>query len=35
MSDAGVVNQESLNDSKVAMVYGQMNEPRATVCAWR
>ena len=27
MSDAGVVNQESLNDSKVAMVYGQMNEP--------
>ena len=27
MSDAGVVNQESLGDSKVAMVYGQMNEP--------
>ncbi|QNP47076.1 F0F1 ATP synthase subunit beta [Diaphorobacter aerolatus] len=27
MSDAGVVNQASLNDSKVAMVYGQMNEP--------
>jgi F-type H+-transporting ATPase subunit beta len=27
MSDAGVVNQESLSDSKVAMVYGQMNEP--------
>ncbi|MEG0003463.1 F0F1 ATP synthase subunit beta [Comamonas sp.] len=27
MSDAGVVNQENLNESKVAMVYGQMNEP--------
>ena len=27
MSDAGVVNQENLGDSKVAMVYGQMNEP--------
>ncbi|MCD2512647.1 F0F1 ATP synthase subunit beta [Comamonas endophytica] len=27
MSDAGVVNQNNLNESKVAMVYGQMNEP--------
>src|SRR5574344_2136418 len=27
MSDAGVVNQENLGESKVAMVYGQMNEP--------
>ncbi|MEO8155777.1 MAG: F0F1 ATP synthase subunit beta, partial [Rhizobacter sp.] len=27
MSDSGVVNQEKLEDSKVAMVYGQMNEP--------
>ncbi|MBQ6657244.1 MAG: F0F1 ATP synthase subunit beta [Ottowia sp.] len=27
MSDAGVVNQENLGDSKVSMVYGQMNEP--------
>ncbi|KKW67967.1 ATP synthase F0F1 subunit beta [Lampropedia cohaerens] len=27
MSDAKVVNQENLADSKVAMVYGQMNEP--------
>ena len=27
MSDAGVVNQANLNESKVAMVYGQMNEP--------
>ncbi|MBF5005571.1 F0F1 ATP synthase subunit beta [Diaphorobacter caeni] len=27
MSDAGVVNQSNLNESKVAMVYGQMNEP--------
>ena len=27
MSDSGVVNLETLEDSKVAMVYGQMNEP--------
>jgi len=27
MSDSGVVVQEKLEDSKVAMVYGQMNEP--------
>ncbi|RZU00685.1 F0F1 ATP synthase subunit beta [Rivibacter subsaxonicus] len=27
MADSGVVNLESLGDSKVAMVYGQMNEP--------
>ncbi len=27
MSDSGVVNLESLEESKVAMVYGQMNEP--------
>lgn len=27
MSDAGVVNQDDLSKSKVAMVYGQMNEP--------
>ncbi len=27
MSDSGVVNLEKLEDSKVAMVYGQMNEP--------
>ena len=27
MSDAGVVNQANLGESKVAMVYGQMNEP--------
>ncbi|MBR6975888.1 MAG: F0F1 ATP synthase subunit beta [Ottowia sp.] len=27
MSEAGVVNQETLGDSKVSMVYGQMNEP--------
>ncbi|MDR3004899.1 MAG: F0F1 ATP synthase subunit beta [Acidovorax sp.] len=26
-SDAGVVNQANLGESKVAMVYGQMNEP--------
>ncbi len=27
MMDSGVVNSEKLEDSKVAMVYGQMNEP--------
>jgi F-type H+-transporting ATPase subunit beta len=27
MADSGVVNLEKLEDSKVAMVYGQMNEP--------
>ena len=27
MSDAGVIDQENLENSKVALVYGQMNEP--------
>ena len=27
MSDAGVINQENLGESKIALVYGQMNEP--------
>jgi F-type H+-transporting ATPase subunit beta len=27
MSDAGVINQDKLEDSKIALVYGQMNEP--------
>ncbi len=27
MSDAGVINQEDIAQSKVALVYGQMNEP--------
>jgi F-type H+-transporting ATPase subunit beta len=27
MSDSGVINQEDLSKSKVALVYGQMNEP--------
>ena len=27
MSDAGVINQDNLSESKVALVYGQMNEP--------
>ncbi len=27
MQEAGVINVDNLNDSKVAMVYGQMNEP--------
>ena len=27
MSDAGVINQDDLSKSKVAMVFGQMNEP--------
>jgi F-type H+/Na+-transporting ATPase subunit beta len=27
MTDAGVINKDNLNESKVAMVFGQMNEP--------
>ncbi|MDC0325348.1 F0F1 ATP synthase subunit beta [bacterium] len=27
MSDAGVINQENLEESKIALVFGQMNEP--------
>ena len=27
MTDAGVINKDNLNQSKVAMVFGQMNEP--------
>ncbi len=27
MSDANVINQENLSESKIALVYGQMNEP--------
>jgi F-type H+-transporting ATPase subunit beta len=27
MSEAGVINQQDLNKSKIALVYGQMNEP--------
>ena len=27
MSDAGVIDQENIANSKVALVYGQMNEP--------
>jgi F-type H+-transporting ATPase subunit beta len=27
MSEAGVINQQKLDDSKIALVYGQMNEP--------
>jgi F-type H+/Na+-transporting ATPase subunit beta len=27
MIESGVINNESLNDSKIALVYGQMNEP--------
>ena len=27
MSEAGVIKQDKLNDSKIALVYGQMNEP--------
>jgi len=27
MSEAGVINQEDLRESKIALVYGQMNEP--------
>src|SRR5258707_15750177 len=27
MSEAGVIKQENLGESKIALVYGQMNEP--------
>ncbi|MEH2250299.1 F0F1 ATP synthase subunit beta [Nostoc sp.] len=27
MMESGVINKDSLNDSKIALVYGQMNEP--------
>ncbi len=27
MMESGVINEENLNDSKIALVYGQMNEP--------
>jgi F-type H+-transporting ATPase subunit beta len=27
MSEAGVIDQKDLSKSKVALVYGQMNEP--------
>jgi F-type H+-transporting ATPase subunit beta len=27
MSEAGVINQDNLSESKIALVYGQMNEP--------
>ncbi len=33
MTDAGVINKDDLTKSKVALVYGQMNEPPAPVCA--
>ena len=32
MSDAGVIDQENIGNSKVALVYGQMNEPPVHVC---
>jgi len=35
MIESGVIDKDNLANSKVAMVYGQMNEPPATVCAWR
>ena len=34
MSEAGVINQDDISKSKVALVYGQMNEPPELVCAW-
>ena len=33
MSDSGVIDQENIENSKVALVYGQMNEPPVPVCA--
>ena len=32
MSEAGVINQDDISKSKVALVYGQMNEPPEPVC---
>lgn len=33
MIESGVINLEKPEESKVALVYGQMNEPPAPVCA--
>ena len=35
MTESGRRQPDNLGRSKVAMVYGQMNEPPATACAWR
>ena len=35
MSEAGVIDLKNIKNSKVALVYGQMNEPPAPVCEWR
>ena len=35
MIESGVIKTDNLTESKVALVYGQMNEPRGPVPAWR
>ena len=35
MSDAGVIDQKNIANSKVALVYGQMNSLPVPVCVWR
>jgi F-type H+-transporting ATPase subunit beta len=32
MKESGVINQSNFPESKVALVYGQMNEPPGHVC---
>jgi len=32
MKESGVINESNLTESKVALVYGQMNEPPGHVC---
>lgn len=34
MMESGVINKDNLNDSKIALCYGQMNEPPELECAW-
>jgi F-type H+-transporting ATPase subunit beta len=33
--ESGVINMDDLEKSKVALVYGQMNEPPGARAAWR
>uniref|UniRef100_A0A6N2KD57 H(+)-transporting two-sector ATPase n=1 Tax=Salix viminalis TaxID=40686 RepID=A0A6N2KD57_SALVM len=34
MKESGVINEENIAESKVALVYGQMNEPRSSYESW-
>jgi F0F1-type ATP synthase, beta subunit len=35
MAQAGVIDEKNLSASKIALVYGQMNEPPGRGCASR